>query len=263
MSLGGHLREFRKRILIAALGNIVGAAFGWWASDFVFVGLQAPIETVAQDSGRTAALNFDTIAGSFDLRLQIAVTIGFVVSSPVWLYQLWAFLAPGMVKKERRYAIGFIITAVPLFLAGCGVGWIVMPHIVELFVGFAPADSISALSARYYYDFILKLMLATGVGFILPVVLAFLNFAGLITAKAILKGWRIAIIVIVTFTAFATPATDIISMFLLAVPMLVLYFAAAGVAALNDWRRGKREKAFLADEGLGVDDLDDGLAPAK
>jgi len=197
-----------------------------------------------------------------DDRLQITLTIGFVVSSPVWLYQLWAFLAPGLVRRERRYAIGFLLSAVPLFLGGCIVGWMVMPHIVELFVGFAPADSISNLSARYYYDFILKLMIATGVGFVLPAVLVFLNFAGILGARTILKGWRIAIIAVVTFTAFATPATDIVSMFLLAVPMLVLYFAAAGVAALNDRRRAKRQAAFLAEEGLD-DDLDDDLAPAE
>lgn len=250
MPLGGHLREFRRRVTVALIGIVLGSAFGWWASDFVFVGLQAPIATVAAESGRGAALNFDTIAGSFDLRLQIALTIGVVVSSPLWLYEIWAFLTPGLVKRERRFAIGFLLSAVPLFLGGCAVGWLVMPHIVELFVGFAPADSISALSARYYYDFILKLMIATGVGFVLPAVLVILNFAGVLSAKSILKGWRIAIIAVVTFTAFATPATDIVSMFLLAVPMLALYFAAAGVAWIGDRRRAKIEAAFLEREGI-------------
>jgi len=250
MSLGSHLKEFRNRVLVAFIGIVIGTAFGWWASSYVFVGLQAPIAVVAADSGRGAALNFDTIAGGFDLTLQIALTIGVVVSSPLWLYEVWAFLTPGLVKRERRYAIGFLLSAVPLFLGGCAVGWLVMPHVVELFVSFAPADSISNLSARYYYDFILKLMLATGVGFVLPAVLSLLNFAGVLSAKTILKGWRIAIIVIVTFTAFATPATDIISMFLLAAPMLVLYFAAAGIAVINDRRRAKREVAFLEAEGL-------------
>ena len=91
---------------------------------------------------------------------------------------------------------------------------------------------------------------------------ALCRHAGILGARTILKGWRIAIIAVVTFTAFATPATDIVSMFLLAVPMLVLYFAAAGVAALNDRRRAKRQAAFLAEEGLD-DDLDDDLAPAE
>lgn len=250
MPLGGHLRELRRRILTAFLGILGGTIYGWWLSDYVFIALQAPIATVALESGRGAALNFDTIAGSFDLRLQIAVTIGIVASSPLWLYEIWAFLTPGLVKRERRYGIAFLMSAVPLFLAGCAVGWLVMPHIVELFVSFAPADSISALSARYYYDFILKLMLATGVGFVLPAILTLLNFVGVISGRAIIKGWRIAIIIVITFTAFATPATDIISMFLLAVPMLALYFAAAGIALINDRRRAKKEAAFLAEEGI-------------
>lgn len=266
MPLGGHLRELRRRFLTAALAIIVGTIYGWWLSDYVFIALQSPIAVVAAESGRGAALNFDTIAGSFDLRLQIAVTIGIVAASPLWLYEIWAFLTPGLVKRERRYGVAFLLSAVPLFLAGCAVGWMVMPHIVELFVGFAPANSISALSARYYYDFILKLMLATGVGFVLPAILTVLNFAGVISGKSIIKGWRIAIIVIVTFTAFATPATDIVSMFLLAAPMLALYFAAAGIALINDRRRAKKEAAFLAEEGLvdtGPDD--EGLvdAPAE
>jgi len=250
MSLGGHLRELRNRILVSVIAIVACTAYGWWASDLVFIGLQVPIQTVAEESGRGAALNFDTIAGSFDLRLQISLTIGLVAASPLWLYEIWAFLTPGLVKKERRYGVGFLLSAVPLFLAGCAVGWLVMPHIVELFVGFAPADSISNLSARYYYDFILKLMIATGIGFVLPAVLVLLNFAGVLTGRSIIKGWRIAIIAVVTFTAFATPATDIVSMFLLAVPMLVLYFAAAGIALLNDRRRAKRQAAFLAEEGL-------------
>ncbi|MBO9578312.1 MAG: twin-arginine translocase subunit TatC [Microbacteriaceae bacterium] len=264
MSLGGHLRELRKRILIAALGVLGGTIFGWWASDLVFVGLQAPIAAVAEQSGRGAALNFDTIAGSFDLRMQIAITIGIVVSSPLWLYEIWAFLTPGLMKKERAFGIGFICSAVPLFLAGCAVGWMVMPHLVELFVSFAPADSISNISARYYYDFVLKLMIATGVGFVLPVILVLLNFAGVVSGRAIIRGWRWAILVIVTFTAATTPVTDIVSMFLLAVPMLVLYFAAAGVALLNDRRRRRREAAFLAQEGVDapadLTDLGDAIA---
>ena len=93
-------------------------------------------------------------------------------------------------------------------------------------------------------------MLATGVGFVLPAILTLLNFVGVVTGRSIIKGWRIAIIVVITFTAFATPATDIISMFLLAVPMLALYFAAAGIALVNDRRRAKKEKTSLERDGL-------------
>lgn len=250
MSLGGHLKELRNRVLIAGIGILLATGFGWWVSDTVFVALQQPITAVAAQYDREAALNFDTIAGSFDLRLQIAFTVGLVVSSPLWLYELWAFLSPGLVKRERWYAVAFILVAVPLFLGGAAVGWMVMPHIVDLFLSTAPEGSISNLSARYYMDFIMKLMIATGIGFVLPALLTIMNFAGLISGRTILKGWRVAVIVIVVFTAFATPATDIMSMFLLAVPIFLLYLLACAIALINDRRRAKREARMLAEEGL-------------
>lgn len=249
MSLAEHLVELRKRIVISVIAILVAAVFGFWASDWVFVALQQPILDVAERTGRQAALNFETVAGAFDLRLQIALTLAVVVAAPVWLYQIWAFLTPGLLRNERRYVVGFLGSAIPLFLAGCVAGWLVMPHIVELMIGFAPADSISNLGARYYYDFILKLLLATGIAFVLPVFLVLLNFAGVLSAAAILRGWRIAILAIVLFTAIATPAADVVSMFLLAIPMVVLYFLAAGIAWLNDRRRAKRQQSIL-DEAL-------------
>jgi sec-independent protein translocase protein TatC len=250
MSLGAHLVELKKRLMISGIAIIVTAIGGFIVSDYIIDALRAPIVDVAENTGRDANLNFEMVTQAFDIRLQIALTVAIVVASPVWLYQIWAFLVPGLVRKEKQYAIGFIGTAIPLFLAGCAAGWFVMPHIVELMLSFAPAESLSNLGAKYYYDFILKLLLATGIAFVLPIFLVLLNFVGVLSARSILKGWRIAILLICLFTAIATPAADIISMFLLAIPMVVLYFAAAGVAALNDRRRAKRARAL--EESIGA-----------
>lgn len=249
MSLAAHLLELRRRLVISAIAIVVAAVAGFFASDWVFVALQEPITTVAANSGREAALNFETVAGAFDLRMQIAITIAIVIASPIWLYQIWAFLTPGLMSKERRYVIGFLGTAVPLFLLGCFVGWIAMPRIVEVMISFAPEGSISNLGARYYYDFILKLLIAVGIAFVLPVLLVFLNFARVITGRGILKGWRFAVLGILLFTAAATPTVDVMSMFLLAGPMVVLYFLSIGIAMLNDRRFAKRDAALL-DEAL-------------
>lgn len=251
MSLAGHLLELRKRLVISAVAIVVAAIGGWFASDWVFVALQEPIVRVAETSGREAALNFETVAGAFDLRMQIAMTLAIVVASPIWLYQIWAFLTPGLVAKERRYVVGFLGTAVPLFLLGCAIGWVAMPRIIEVMISFAPADSISNLGARYYYDFILKLLIATGIAFVLPVLLVFLNFARIITGRAILQGWRFAVLGILLFTAAATPTVDVMSMFLLAGPMVVLYFLSVGIAMLNDRRVAKRDAAIV-DEALST-----------
>jgi sec-independent protein translocase protein TatC len=242
MSLGAHLVELRKRLFFAALALIIGAIVGFVVSDFVLEAMTRPIAELAAEQNREASLNFTDVSSAFDLRIQIALTVGIVISSPVWLYQLWAFVMPGLKKNEKRYAIGFVAAAVPLFLAGCAAGWIVLPHMVTLLTGFAPEGTTALLTARSYYDFILKLVLVIGVAFVLPVFLVLLNFAGVLTAKAILKSWRFAILGVTVFTAIATPAADVMSMFLLAIPMIGLYFAAAGIAWLHD-RRSARAAA--------------------
>ncbi|RFA22820.1 twin arginine-targeting protein translocase TatC [Subtercola boreus] len=240
MSLGAHLREFRKRLFRAALGIVVGGVVGWILSDPILSALNQPVRDIVDSQGRAASLNFTDVSSAFDLRLQIAFTVGVIISSPIWLYQLWAFLVPGLVRKEKQYAVGFVLTAVPLFLAGATAGWYVLPHMVGLLTGFAPQGSTSIIDARPYYDFVLKLMVAIGVAFVLPVLLVLLNFAGVVSAKAILKSWRIAIMVIILFTAIATPAADVASMFLLAIPMIVLFYTAALIATVHDRRAAKR-----------------------
>lgn len=236
MSLGAHLLELRKRLFIAAIGIVVGAIAGWFLSDFVLDAIRGPITEIGEQQGRVASINWDNIGGAFDLKVQIALTIGFVVSSPVWLYQIWAFLVPGLTRREKVYSVGFLGASIPLFLAGCVAGWYVLPHIVVLLASFAPSEDTNLITARGYYDFVLKLVLAVGIAFVLPVFLVLLNFVGVLSASSIIKSWRIAILAIVLFTAIATPAADPTAMILLAIPMVVLYFAAYGVAWIHDWR---------------------------
>ncbi|CAB4895687.1 MAG: twin-arginine translocase subunit TatC [Actinobacteria bacterium] len=241
MTLGAHLREFRKRLYFAAIGIIAGAIAGWFLADFILDALRKPIYAVAQQQNRVATLNYDGISSAFDLKLQIALTVGMVVSSPVWLYQIWAFFVPAMTRREVKYALGFFLTAIPLFLAGCYAGWLVFPHIVELMTSFAPANDATIITAKSYFDFVLKLVIVVGVAFVLPVFLVLLNFVGVISAKTILKSWRLAILLIALFTAIATPAADVLSMFLLAIPMVALYFLAVAVSLLHDRRKKRRQ----------------------
>ncbi|KQV08166.1 twin-arginine translocase subunit TatC [Leifsonia sp. Root112D2] len=247
MTLGQHLVELRKRLFKAAIGFVLGGVAGWFLADFVLDALRSPVQAIVESQHRTAALNFATITGSFDLKLQIAITVGAIISSPVWLYQIFAFLVPGLTGKEKRYTFGFFFSAVPLFFAGCAAGWFVLPHIVGLLTGFAGRQDSAYIDAQSYYDFVLKLVIVVGVAFVLPVFLVLLNFMGVLSAKSILKSWRVAMLVIVLFTAVTTPAADVISMLLLAVPMVGLYFAAAGVAWLHDRRAAKNALRMEAD----------------
>lgn len=252
MSLGGHLVELRKRLYLSALFIVIGAVLGWFSADFLLAQLREPIFLVASEQGRVATLNYDGITSAFDLKLQIAFTVGIVISSPFWLYQIWAFFMPGLTKREIKYTLGFMLSAIPLFLAGCAAGWYVYPHIVSLMTSFAPSDDATIITAKTYFDFVLKLVLVVGVAFVLPVFLVLFNFAGLLSANSIIKSWRIAVLVITLFTAIATPAADVLSMFLLAIPMVLLYFLAAGIAWLHDRRKSKKVSEFSDDEASSL-----------
>ncbi|SDH29406.1 twin-arginine translocase subunit TatC [Microbacterium pygmaeum] len=247
MSLGQHLVELRKRLIWAALALIVGMVVAFFITDWVIWLITGPIRQIAEAEGDAAKveLMFSTVTGAFDLRLRMSFAIGLMISAPVWLWQIWAFVMPGLTRKEIRYTVGFVAAAVPLFFAGCYVGLLVMPHVIEIMNSFVPDGGASFFDASYYYDFVFKLLIVVGVSFVLPVFLVALNLAGVMSGKAILKGWRVAVIVAVVFSALATPAADIVSMLMLAGMLIVLFFAAAGLSLLFDRRRAKRNADIL------------------
>src|SRR5690606_32354634 len=126
------------RLLKAGLGLLAGALAGWFLYDPVLEALTAPLEALARDSDRNISPNFSSVAQAFDLKVKISVFIGVLVSAPVWLYQLWAFITPGLTSKERRYALGFVAAAVPLFLGGAALAYQFLPNAVRFLVGFTP-----------------------------------------------------------------------------------------------------------------------------
>jgi sec-independent protein translocase protein TatC len=175
--------------------------------------------------------------------MRIALSIGFIISAPVWMWQVWAFIMPGLTRKEVRYTVWFLGVAIPLFFGGGVVAIYVAPHIIEVMTTFVPEGGVNYFDAGQYFDFIFKLVLVLGVSFVLPLVLVALNLAGVMSGRGILRGWRIAVLIATLFAAIATPGADIFSMLLLAGIMVVLYFAAALVSLLFDRRRAKRDKA--------------------
>jgi sec-independent protein translocase protein TatC len=239
MSLGSHLRELRRRLFLAAAAVLVASIVGWFFSNVVVAEMQAPLVQIAKSHEGMTSLNFDNVSAAFDLRIQIAITVGLVLSSPIWLYQVWAYFVPALTRKELKYSLGFFFSAVPLFLAGCTAGWLLVPRIVTLLTSFAPYGTATLLSASTYFTFVLKLVVAVGIAFVLPVFLVLLNFVGVLSGKSISKAWRVALIIILCFAAAVTPSADVISMLLLAAPMAVLYFAAVGIALIHDRSRAR------------------------
>lgn len=239
MNLSGHLVEFRNRLIFSAIFILGGTIAGWYLFDPVFALLQEPILEVAKSRNQIAAVNFGGVTSSFDMRLQVSIFIGLVISSPIWLFNIWAFVTPGLKRRERRFTIAFIFSAVPLFLAGCLLAWFSLPAFVSTLTGFTPEGSTNLIDGSLYILFTLRILLVFGIAFVLPVVLVLLNFANLLSAKSIVKGWRLAILISALIAALATPAADPMSMFLLMAPLIALYFTAAGIAAIRDKTRTK------------------------
>ncbi|AJT40938.1 twin-arginine translocase subunit TatC [Psychromicrobium lacuslunae] len=249
MSLKSHLVELRNRLIKSAIALLIGAVIGWILYTPLFAAISEPIKRIAEEKGFNASINFGGITTGFDLHLQGAFFIGAIVSSPVWIYQIWAFIVPGLSAKERRYTFGFMFAAIPLFLAGLYCGWWVMPNVVHALLNFTPDDrgASNLVAATDYITFIMQLILFMGVAFLVPVVLIGVNMAGVLRGKIMFKSWRFTVLGVTLVSAMAAPGNDVFTMFLLAAPLLLLYFGAMLLCVWLDKRRDKR-RAKLAEE---------------
>ncbi|MBT8162877.1 MULTISPECIES: twin-arginine translocase subunit TatC [Arthrobacter] len=253
MALLDHLKELKNRLFKAAIAVILGTIVGFIVYQPLLAALVKPIKDLNEQHGRQAALNFDGVASSFDLMIQVSVFLGVIIASPVWIYQLWAFIVPGLHKNERRLALSFVAAAVPLFIGGVLLAWLVLPNAVRVLTEFTPQGGSNFISADVYLAFVIRLLLAFGVAFLIPVILVGLNMAGIVKGARLLKSWRITVFLVCLFAAMAAPGADAMSMFYLAVPMLVLFFAAIGVCLVNDKRRVRRQAKVSAETEATAD----------
>lgn len=218
----------------------VATVIGWYLFDPVFEALQRPVVELAKAKGINATINFNSVVSAFDLRMQISMFLGLIISSPFWLWNLWAFITPGLKKNERRYSLAFLLSAFPLFIAGCGLAWYALPTFVKALLAFTPAGSANIISASDYILFSLRILLVFGIAFVLPVVLVLLNFLGVLSAISIRKSWRIAIFLSALLAAMATPTADPMSMFFLMIPTIALFYLAVGITSLRDKTQSRK-----------------------
>jgi sec-independent protein translocase protein TatC len=241
MPLREHLREFRSRLIKIAVAVSIGAVAGWFIYDPLIAALKAPLVAVAHQRDVLVDINYGEIASPFNLKLKISFLIGVAVASPIWLFQLWAFIVPGLTKREKRYALGFVAASLPLFAAGLGLAWLVLPNAIVFFAEFVPARSTQLIDADRYLTFVTQVFLAFGIAFVVPVLLVALNMVGVLSGRSLANSWRIAVFLVFLFAAIASPSPDAGSMIALAVPMVGLYLIAVAIALLNDRRRGKND----------------------
>lgn len=240
MPLADHLRELRNRFLVAAGAVFLATIPAWLFYEPALRTLVKPL----QDQGGNVF--FGDLMAPFALQLQVSLFLSLIVSSPVWVYQIWAFVVPGLTRKEKRTSIGFLLAAVPLFAAGCAIAYVALPKAVEILLSFIPPDMRSLISAADYFGWVTRFILAFGCAFLLPVFMVALNLVRVLPARAMLRGWRVSIIVIFVFAAVITPTPDPWTMLALAAPMVGLYFCAYGIARLIERRRAKRRPDWTA-----------------
>lgn len=246
MPLSAHLREFRTRLILAVIGVALGAIAGWFLYPPVFEALQDPVRAVAVRDDAMVAVNFAGIATALDIRIKVSLVIGVVLTAPWWLYQLWAFVAPGLKAGEKRYAFGFLGTSIPLFFAGVALAWWVYPRAIEILIGFTPESATNWLEAQMFVSFATRLILVFGIAFVFPVLMVALTWARVMSARTWLKGWRWAVVLIFTASAILTPTPDVVTMMFMAVPLCLLYFSAVGIGLLRERSYAKREARALA-----------------
>jgi len=244
MPLLEHFRELRKRVVRAAAAILVASVFGWAFYPKIVNALAKPICNLHRSHiaglGNCGALYVNGVLGPLNLQVTVSFLVGIIISAPIWLYQLWAFVAPGLHRREKKYSILFISIATPFFAGGAFLGYRVLPLAVKALLGFTPSSLNNLVRFDDYLSFVLRLILVFGGAFELPVLLVALNLAGVLSGRGILKPWRIAIFGIAFFTAAFSPTGDPLTMSLLALPLILLYFFAGGIALLNDRRRSKR-----------------------
>jgi sec-independent protein translocase protein TatC len=260
MSLLAHLRELRTRLFRASLAVVVTTLVALVFRDWLFDLVTAPFDSISEEyerKGSLVTLNFGGVADPFTYTIKVCLLAGFLAASPVWLYQLWAFVTPGLYKNERRWAMGFLAASVPLFLGGAVLAYMFLPKGFDLLVGFNPApDKVdNIIGFDKYLSFVIRMMLVFSISFVVPVFLVALNLIGMVHARQLVRAWRPVTLGSFVFAAVATPSGDPFTMTALAVPLLTLYFSAAGVCALVDRRR--RRKGI---DGLDYTALDDDAA---
>jgi sec-independent protein translocase protein TatC len=252
MTLVEHLRELRNRVFKGMLAVLVTTIAAWFFYDQLLDLLIQPYEN-ADPSGARAAdrrLVLPTIAGPFILQMKVCGLAGLVLSSPVWLYQVWAFIMPGLHRNERKWTLIFSAVAGPLFMAGVVLGYAVLPKGIEMLLGFTGEGIANYIDLLGYLSFALRMLIAFGIAFEIPLFVVLLNLAGVVTASQLAASRRWIILLAFVFAAVATPSADPFSMLALAIPMTLLFLASELVAHLVDRRRA-RHGGY---EGIGDDE---------
>jgi sec-independent protein translocase protein TatC len=252
MALSDHLRELRARLIRSAIVVVVAFAVAVVFYDELFDLVLIPYNDARERLGEEVVTKVvvNDITGPLLLQLKLCGVVALLASSPFWLYQIWAFIVPGLHPNERRWSRVFAAIAGPLFITGVATCWFILPKAIEVLISFVPGDPgevENLVGFDKFFSFITRMVFVLGISFEIPLFVIMLNLAGVVSGRALGRYRPWIVIGTFVFAAVATPSTDPFGMLFLAVPMIILFFIAEIVARLLDRRRGRHELTDLPD----------------
>ena len=257
MPLMGHLRELRQRIVKAVLAILIGTIVAWVFYNDILNILSEPYDAIRpalERKGIETTLVITGVGGAFSFQLKISLIVGIIMTSPLWLWQLWAFILPALHRNEKRWAVLLTGVGAPLFIGGAVLGYFVMPKAFLVLIGFVPDGWESLLTGAEYLDFVIRMLLVFGVAAEIPLVVIMLNRLGIVSFAQLSAARPWTVVGIFVFAAVATPSTDPLTMLFLAAPMTLLYLIAENIARFTDRKRKKDAPDLGDDEVSSIDD---------
>lgn len=241
MSFFEHLVELRKRLINSLIAIGIGMVIGLLVSQRFFEYVARPMLAALRDAHLEDKLIYTSPTGVINLIITLGLYLGIVIASPVVLYQIWLFIAPGLYRHERKAVAGFVCSSVLLFVSGIAFGYFVMlPYILRFLISFqGPFKPL--ISINEYWDLVLIILLGLGVIFEMPILVFFLALFGIVTPRFLFRNFRYAMLIITVVAAVVTPTPDATTMLIFMAPMVLLYFVSIGVSYVVVRRKKQRE----------------------
>jgi sec-independent protein translocase protein TatC len=242
MALSDHFRELRARLIRSALILVVFFFVAIFFYSHLLELIQHPYNearaTLAKKGTITTPVVQDATGGLL-LQMKLCGVVALIAASPYWLYQIWAFILPGLHENEKKYSRMFAAVAGPLFIGGVALGYYVLPKGLTVLISFVPKGVTNLVDFSRYFSFLTRMLLIFGIAMEIPLFVVLLNLAGVVTGQALGRHRPWIVIGTMVFAAVATPSTDPFSMLMLAIPMLILFAISEVIARMSDRVRGR------------------------